>query len=83
MIMPLPQKTFYTMDPLFCQIGMSLPTNADITPNQEYWDKDVVKLETANVQVIKTPSTAVNLFESGEVDVVNKLSSEFRQKLQR
>lgn len=47
------------------------------TPNQEYWDKDVVKLETANVQVIKTPSTAVNLFESGEVDVVNKLSSEF------
>lgn len=47
------------------------------TPNQEYWDKDVVKLETANVQVIKTPSTAVNLFESGEVDVVNKLSSEY------
>jgi oligopeptide transport system substrate-binding protein len=27
--------------------------------------------------VIKTPSTAVNLFESGEVDVVNKLTSEY------
>lgn len=47
------------------------------TPNEEYWDKDAVKLESASVQVIKTPSTAVNLFESGEVDVVNKLTSEY------
>ena len=47
------------------------------TPNEEYWDKEAVKLESASVQVIKTPSTAVNLFESGEVDVVNKLTSEY------
>lgn len=47
------------------------------TPNEEYWDKDAIKLESASVQVIKTPSTAVNLFESGEVDVVNKLTSEY------
>lgn len=46
-------------------------------PNAEYWDKDAVKLDSASVQVIKTPSTAVNLFESGEVDVVNKLTSEY------
>ncbi|MBO0428556.1 peptide ABC transporter substrate-binding protein [Vagococcus fluvialis] len=46
-------------------------------PNAEYWDKDTVKLDSATVQVIKTPSTAVNLFESGEVDVVNKLTSEY------
>lgn len=46
-------------------------------PNEEYWDKDTVKLDSASVQVIKTPSTAVNLFESGEVDVVNKLTSEY------
>ena len=46
-------------------------------PNAEYWDKETVKLESATVQVIKTPSTAVNLFESGEVDVVNKLTSEY------
>lgn len=46
-------------------------------PNAEYWDKDTVKLDSASVQVIKTPSTAVNLFESGEVDVVNKLTSEY------
>lgn len=46
-------------------------------PNEEYWDKDAIKLESASVQVIKTPSTAVNLFESGEVDVVNKLTSEY------
>lgn len=47
------------------------------TPNTEYWDKDTVKLDSATVQVIKAPSTAVNLFESGEVDVVNKLTSEY------
>lgn len=46
-------------------------------PNAEYWDKDTVKLDSASVQVIKTPSTAVNLFESSEVDVVNKLTSEY------
>ncbi|MDR2279014.1 MAG: peptide ABC transporter substrate-binding protein [Vagococcus sp.] len=46
-------------------------------PNAEYWDKDTVKLDSASVQVIKTPSTAVNLFESGKVDVVNKLTSEY------
>ncbi|MFW7419812.1 peptide ABC transporter substrate-binding protein [Vagococcus fluvialis] len=46
-------------------------------PNAEYWDKETVKLESATVQVIKTPSTAVNLFESEEVDVVNKLTSEY------
>lgn len=46
-------------------------------PNAEYWDKDTVKLDSASVQVIKTPSTAVNIFESGEVDVVNKLTSEY------
>ena len=46
-------------------------------PNEEYWDRDAVKLDSATVQVIKTPATAVNLFEGGEVDVINKLSAEY------
>lgn len=51
-------------------------------PNENYWDKEAVKLDKATVQVIKTPSTAVNLFEAGEVDVVNKLTSEYAKNYQ-
>ncbi|MBP1040499.1 peptide ABC transporter substrate-binding protein [Vagococcus sp. BWB3-3] len=45
--------------------------------NPEYWDHDKVQLAEAKVSVIKSPSTAVNLFTTGEVNVVNKLTSEF------
>lgn len=45
--------------------------------NPDYWDAKSVKLTDAKVSVIKSPSTAVNLFTTGEVDVVNKLTSEF------
>lgn len=45
--------------------------------NPEYWDAKHVKLTDAKVSVIKSPSTAVNLFTTVEVDVVNKLTSEF------
>lgn len=45
--------------------------------NDTYWDHKTVKLNEAKVTVVKSPSTAINLFKTGELDVVNKLSGEF------
>ena len=44
--------------------------------NAEYWDAETVKLDTINVDVVKEPATAVNLYTSGEKDRAG-LSGEF------
>ncbi|PSL28396.1 oligopeptide transport system substrate-binding protein [Planomicrobium soli] len=44
--------------------------------NPEYWDAETVKLDTINVDVVKEPATAVNLYNSGEKDRAG-LSGEF------
>ncbi|WP_394218598.1 peptide ABC transporter substrate-binding protein [Halobacillus trueperi] len=44
--------------------------------NQDYWDAENVKLETINVNVVKETSTAVNLYDTGEIDRTG-LSAEF------
>lgn len=44
--------------------------------NPDYWDAANVKLEEVNVSIVKEESTAVNLYESGEIDVV-EISSAF------
>ena len=36
--------------------------------NENYWDKDNVKLDTINVDVVKETGTGVNLYNSGEKD---------------
>jgi len=36
--------------------------------NDSYWDADTVQLEEINLTVVKEVSTAVNLYETGEVD---------------
>lgn len=36
--------------------------------NENYWDKDAVKLDEINVDVVKETSTSVNLYEKGEKD---------------
>lgn len=38
--------------------------------NDEYWDKDTVKLDRINVSVVKESSTSLNLFESGKAEDV-------------
>ncbi|MEG0443363.1 MAG: peptide ABC transporter substrate-binding protein [Carnobacterium sp.] len=40
----------------------------DLVKNEDYYAADDVALDTINVQVIKETSTAVNLFEGGQVD---------------
>ena len=36
--------------------------------NEEYWDKDTVKLTEINYDVVKEPGTGVNLYTEGEKD---------------
>ncbi|MGN1386853.1 MAG: peptide ABC transporter substrate-binding protein [Bacillus sp. (in: firmicutes)] len=44
--------------------------------NETYWDADTVKLTTINQKIVKETSTAINLYETGEIDLVS-LSSEY------
>lgn len=39
--------------------------------NDKYWDKDKVKLKTVNYKVVKEASTAVNLYKTGKLDIVD------------
>lgn len=50
--------------------------------NDNYYDKDQVNLDEVNVKVSKEPSTAVNLFETGETDRTAALNSEYAQQYQ-
>lgn len=47
-----------------------------LVKNDQYWDKDTVKLEQANYKIIKDTSARVNLYETKEIDRA-VLSSEF------
>ncbi|WP_159065763.1 peptide ABC transporter substrate-binding protein [Gorillibacterium timonense] len=44
--------------------------------NENYWDKDNIKLDKINIQVVKETGTGINLYESGAVDVA-ALSGEY------
>ncbi|MBJ6364322.1 ABC transporter substrate-binding protein [Paenibacillus sp. GCM10012307] len=46
------------------------------TKNEHYWDKDNIKLDKINIQVVKEVGTGINLYESGAVDVA-ELSGEY------
>ena len=46
--------------------------------NDQYWDKDQVELDKATLKVIKEHSTALNLYEAGELDRVYLLSADVK-----
>jgi len=50
-----------------------------LTKNDNYWDKDTVKLSEIKYNVVKDTSAAVNLYENGDIDKVI-LDSEFVDK---
>lgn len=50
--------------------------------NDHYYDKENVALDEVNVQVAKEPSTAVNLFDTGEADRTAALSAEYALQYQ-
>ncbi|MGB7367091.1 peptide ABC transporter substrate-binding protein [Carnobacterium jeotgali] len=52
-----------------------------LNKNEDYWDKDTVKLDTINVDVVKETSTAINLYDTGAVDRIT-LSGEYVQTKQ-
>ena len=47
-----------------------------LVKNNDYWDAENVKLEKINTKVVKDTSAAVNLYEAGEIDIV-ELSADF------
>ena len=49
--------------------------------NEDYWDVENVILDEINVEVIKETSTALNLYDSGQLDRVN-LTGEFAKQFQ-
>eukprot|EP00102_Acyrthosiphon_pisum_P027159 XP_016664369.1 PREDICTED: oligopeptide-binding protein OppA-like [Acyrthosiphon pisum] len=38
--------------------------------NDEYWDKDKVKVKDVNVKVVKNTQTAINMYQTGKLDMV-------------
>ncbi|MBN8192453.1 peptide ABC transporter substrate-binding protein [Bacillus sp. NTK074B] len=50
-----------------------------LTKNDSYWEKDEVKLDEVNFNVVKDTATGVNLYETNKTDVVT-LSAEFVDK---
>ncbi|SDF55113.1 oligopeptide transport system substrate-binding protein [Fontibacillus panacisegetis] len=50
--------------------------NWSFIKNEQYWDKDNIKLDKINIQVVKEIGTGINLYESGAVDVAS-LSGEY------
>lgn len=49
--------------------------------NEQYWDSENIEVDKINVQVIKEPTTGVNLFETGAADVAY-LSGELTKQYQ-
>ncbi len=48
--------------------GPGTDTEWSYVKNDQYWDKDTVKLDKINVSVVKESSTSLNLFESGKAE---------------
>ncbi|WP_010648606.1 peptide ABC transporter substrate-binding protein [Oceanobacillus massiliensis] len=47
----------------------------ELAKNEDYWDAEAVNMDSLTFEVVKDPQTAVDLYESGEVDRVD-LSSD-------
>ncbi|MGC6770093.1 peptide ABC transporter substrate-binding protein [Enterococcus sp. LJL128] len=60
--------------------GPGTDTKWSYTKNEEYWDKDTVKLEKINVDVVKEAPTSLNLFQDGQADDVI-LNGELAQQM--
>lgn len=52
---------------------------ATLEKNESYWQADNVDIETADLRVVKDVSSAVNLWESGELDITSIDSNFFNE----
>ncbi|WP_078548084.1 peptide ABC transporter substrate-binding protein [Litchfieldia alkalitelluris] len=48
--------------------------------NNDYWEADVVSLDSIEVKVVKDPATSVGLYDTNKIDMSGALSSEFVDK---
>lgn len=46
----------------------STSSSWELVKNEDYWDAETVQLDKMTYEVVKDPQTAVDLYESGEVD---------------
>ena len=60
--------------------GPGTDTEWSYEKNDQYWDKETVKLYTINVSVVKESSTSLNLFQDGQADDVI-LTGELAQQM--
>ncbi len=60
--------------------GPGTDTEWSYEKNDQYWDKDTVKLDMINVSVVKESSTSLNLFQDGQADDVI-LTGELAQQM--
>ncbi len=61
--------------------GAGISSGWKYSKNQEYWDKETVKLDTINIELVKETATNVNLFENRQVDEVNILGEYAKNKI--
>ncbi|WP_114569863.1 peptide ABC transporter substrate-binding protein [Exiguobacterium flavidum] len=47
-----------------------------LTKNENYWDKDAVKLDSVDIRVVKDTSTTVNLYDANEIDFTGLTSEQ-------
>ncbi|GGJ82662.1 peptide ABC transporter substrate-binding protein [Lentibacillus kapialis] len=59
----------------------STASSWELQKNEDYWDAETVELKKMTFEVVKDPQTAVDLYESGEVDRAG-LSSDLVDKYQ-
>lgn len=53
-----------------------------MVPNENYWDKDRVKLDEFNITLINEQSTALSAFEAGDIDAASEVPSAEIPRLQ-
>lgn len=51
--------------------------SVELAKNDTYWDANKVKLNKVNFQIMKDTNTAVNLYETGQIDRTTALSGSF------
>jgi len=60
--------------------GPGTDTEWSYKKNDQYWDKNTVKLDEVKVNVVKESPTALNLFQDGQTDDI-KLTGELAQQM--
>jgi oligopeptide transport system substrate-binding protein len=50
----------------------STAENIVLEKNDQYWDKDAVKLKKINMAMVNDPNTGLNMYKKGELDFVGQ-----------